>query len=71
MPSHSAILDAGSVMLALPAGSEWIAFKPNEKQYEETARIKAAETRTYAHPVAAGRRVFVEDKESLTMWTVD
>ena len=48
-----------------------IAFKPNEKQYEETARIKAAETPNYAHSVAARKRGFVKDKESLTMWTVD
>jgi outer membrane protein assembly factor BamB len=69
--SFGAILDTRSVMLALPAGSELIAFKPNERQYEETARIKAAETPNYAHPVAAGKRVFVKDKESLTMWTAD
>jgi hypothetical protein len=57
--------------MGMPAGSELFAFKPNEKQYEETARIKATETPNYAHPVATGKRGFVKDKKSLTMWTVD
>jgi len=64
-----AILDAGSVMLALPGNSELIAFKPG-KQFEELGRIKVSETPTYAHPVLAGNRIFVKDRDSLTLWTV-
>ncbi|HUT61795.1 MAG TPA: PQQ-binding-like beta-propeller repeat protein [Phycisphaerae bacterium] len=67
----AAILDAGSVILALPGNSELIAFKPVEKEYTELARIKVADTPTYAHPVIAGKRVFVKDQEALTMWTLE
>lgn len=66
-----ATLDAGSVILALPGNSELIAFKPSGKQYEELAKIKVADTPTYAHPLVAGNKVFVKDKETLTLWTIE
>jgi outer membrane protein assembly factor BamB len=69
--NFGAILDAGSVLLALPSNAELIAIKPGDKQYEELARIKLSETPTYAHPVVAGNRVFVKDSEALTLWTID
>jgi outer membrane protein assembly factor BamB len=66
-----AVLDAGSVLLALPNNSELIAYKPSGKQYAELARIKVADTPTYAHPVVAGNRVFVKDRDTVTMWTIE
>ena len=67
----AAILDAGSVILVLPSNSELIAFKPSDKEYAELARIKVADTPTYAHPVIAGNRVFVKDEATVAMWTMD
>jgi outer membrane protein assembly factor BamB len=66
-----AIVDAGSVLLALPANSELIAFKPDGAQYAELAKIKVSDTQTYAHPVIAGKRIFVKDQDAVTMWTLD
>jgi len=66
-----AVVDVGSAILALPSTSELIAFKPSAKEYAELARIKVAETPTYAHPVIAGNRIFVKDKETVTMWTLE
>ncbi len=66
-----AIVDAGSVILALPSNSELIAFKPSNKEYSELAKIKVAETPIYAHPVIAGNRIFIKDKETVTMWTIE
>ncbi len=68
--SFAAILDAGSVVLAMPSTSELIAFKPSDKGYDELARIKVAETPTYAHPVIAGNRIFVKDQDTVAMWTI-
>lgn len=65
-----AVLDVGEAILALTDGSELIAFKPSGKEYTELARIKVAETPTYAHPVIAGKRVVVKDKETVTLWTL-
>ena len=67
----AAIVDAGSVLLALPSTSELIAFKPNGKQYEEVAKIKVAASPTYAHPILAGNRVFVKDQDSVTLLTLE
>jgi outer membrane protein assembly factor BamB len=65
------IVDAGSVLVALTPKSHLIVFQPSDKAYTEVANIKVGETETYAHPVLAGNRVFVEDQNSLTLWTVD
>jgi len=69
--NFGAILDAGSVILALPSNSELIAFKPDDKEYAELAHIKVADTPTYAHPVIAGKSIYVKDEETLTMWVVE
>jgi len=66
----TAILDAGSCLLALPSNSELIVFKPSSEQYTELAKIKVADTPTYAHPVIAGNRIYVKDQETLIMWTI-
>ena len=56
--------------MALPSSSELIVFKPTDKQFEEVARIKVAQTPTYAHPVIAGNRIVVKDQDAVTMWTL-
>ena len=66
-----AIVDTGSVLMALPEKSGLIAFKPSDKQYEQLAQIKVSDTPIYAHPVVAGNRIFVKDRETVTMWTID
>ena len=65
-----AILDAGSVLLVLPNNSELIAYKPSSEGYTELARVKVADTSTYAHPVISGNRIYVKDEKSLIMWTI-
>jgi outer membrane protein assembly factor BamB len=67
----AAMLDAGSVILALTGNSELAAFKPSDKEYTELARIKIASTETWAHPVVAGKRVFVRDLDSVALWTFE
>ena len=69
--NFGAMLDAGSVILALPSTSELIAFKPADKEYVEVAKIKVADTPTYASPVIAGNKVFVKDNETVTLWTME
>ncbi len=64
----AAIVDAGGCLMALPSNSELIVFKPTDKQFEEVARIKVAQTPTYAHPVIAGDRIIVKDQDAVTMW---
>jgi outer membrane protein assembly factor BamB len=65
-----AVLDAGSVLLALTSDSELVAFKPSNKEYAELARYKVADSPTWAYPIIAGNRVFVKDRDALTLWTI-
>ena len=66
------MLDAGSVLLALTSDNSLVAFKPSKKEYVELAKYKISETAlTWASPVIAGNRVFVKDRETLALWTIE
>jgi hypothetical protein len=58
-------------MLALTPSSELIAFEPGDKGYKELARIKVSDTPTHAYPVVSGNRLFIKDKDSVTLWTIE
>ena len=65
------IVDAGSVLLVLSPKGELTVVEPNDKEYKKLTSYKVAETETYAYPVAAGKGVFVKDKDAITLWTTD
>jgi hypothetical protein len=46
-------------------------FKPRDKEYAELARWKVADTETWAHPVISGSRIFVRDRESMVLWSIE
>lgn len=65
------VLDAGTVLIALPPNGELIVFKPNEKQFEQVAKIKVAESQTYAHPVLIRNKIIVKDRDSVALWAFE
>jgi outer membrane protein assembly factor BamB len=65
--NYGGMLNAGTVIVTLPT-TELIVIKPSDKQYEELARIKVADMPVFAHPILAGKRLFVKDRETVTMW---
>ena len=65
------IVDAGPVLLALTPSAQLIVFEPSEKGFKQLASYKVAPTPTYAYPVASGNRLFIKDKDSLILWTID
>lgn len=67
----AAMLSAGAVILALPSTSELIAFEPSGTEYKQLARIRVADTPTYAHPVISGNRVFVRDQDTVALLTIE
>jgi len=67
----AALVDAGPVILALSLNGELAGFQPSPMEYLEVARIKVADSETWAHPVVAGNRVFVKDSGTVTLWTFD
>ena len=64
------IVDAGPCLMVLPNNSELIVYKPSGTAYEEVAKIKVAETPTYAYPVLAGNRLFIKDQETVAMLAI-
>lgn len=69
--NYGGMVDAGSAILALPNTSELVVLKPSSKQYEELAKMKVAETPTFASPVPSGKRLFIKDKDSVTLWALE
>ncbi|MCX5672602.1 MAG: hypothetical protein NTU94_14895, partial [Planctomycetota bacterium] len=65
------VVDAGSVLFALPRTGELVVYKPSDKEFSEVAHYKVAETATYAHPVIAGNRIFVRDQDAVALLTIE
>jgi outer membrane protein assembly factor BamB len=66
-----AIVDAGSELMLLPDNSELLVYKPDAKQFAQVAAIKVADTPTIAHPVLAGKAIYIKDQENLACYSVE
>jgi hypothetical protein len=64
---YGSIVAAGPIIIALTPASELIAFKAEGKAYSEIARIKVADSPTYAYPILSGNRLFIKDQESVAL----
>ncbi len=64
------MVDAGSVLFALTPAPELVVFEANAKAYNEVARLKVAATPTHAYPVVSGNRIFIQDLDSVMLWTI-
>jgi len=69
--NYAAILDVGPVLIGLTQDATLSVFQPNDKTYTEVAAIKVADTQTYAHPILAGKRIFVRDQDSVILWVIE
>lgn len=65
------VLDAGNVLIALTSKSELLVFKPSTKGYEEIIKYKVADLPTWAIPIISGNRIFVKDRDSIALWTIE
>jgi outer membrane protein assembly factor BamB len=68
---YGSIVDAGNVLIALTPNSQLLVFEPSDKEYKELASYKVGAGDTYAYPVIAGNRIYIKDKEAVTLWTID
>jgi hypothetical protein len=68
---YGSIVDAGPVVMALTPASQLLVFKPDAKGYSEVAKIKVADSPTYAYPVVSGNRIYIRDQGSVTAYTVE
>ena len=66
------MIDAGSVLFALSPAANLIVFTPNQNSFSEVARYRVSEDgATFGHPVVSGNRIYVKDKDSVTLWTIE
>ena len=69
------VLDAGPVLLAISNDGQLVVLEPSSKECKELAKYKVSDNAglegPWACPIVAGNRVFVKDRESLTLWTID
>jgi outer membrane protein assembly factor BamB len=68
---YGSIVDAGPVLFALTPAAQLIVFEPSDKEFKQLASYKVADGDTHAYPVIAGNRVFVKDRDSLILWTIE
>ncbi len=68
---YGTIVDAGSVLMALTPSAELIVYEPSDKEFKQLAKYKVSSSETYAYPVVAGNRLFVKDRDSLILWTIE
>ena len=66
----ASVVDAGSCLIALTVNGELSAYLPSDKQYTELAHYKMGDPEIWAHPIVAGKSIFIRDKESVTLWTI-
>ena len=65
------ILDTGPVLVELSSDNNLVVFKPDKTEFKEVAKYKVADTPVLSLPILAGKRIYVKDKESLILWTVE
>jgi outer membrane protein assembly factor BamB len=68
---YGSVVDAGKVLFALTPAGDLTVFEPNAKEFKKLASFKVADGDTYAYPVIADKRVFIKDKNSVTLWAIE
>jgi outer membrane protein assembly factor BamB len=67
----AAIVDAGSCLMALAINGELSVYQPGDKGYQELAHYKVGEPEIWAHPIVSGKNIYIRDKDSVTLWTME
>lgn len=65
------LLRAGNLLVSLTEKGGLVCLKPSRGRFEEVARFSVGEPPFYAFPVLAGNRVFVRNRQGLSLWTVE
>lgn len=67
---YGTLIGTGSVLFAMTPKSEMVVFTDKEG-YTELAKYKVGVSDTFAYPIITDKRIFIKDKENLTLWTVE
>lgn len=66
--NFGALVEAGPVLFALVEKTGLLVLDPGAESYTELARYAVSAGPVYAHPVVAGRRVYIRDRDSVAAW---
>jgi outer membrane protein assembly factor BamB len=64
------LLDAGSVLAAVPEKSGLIVFRPSRDRFQEVVRYKLSDLAIYAFPVFSGKRIYVRDAQKVSIYEI-
>lgn len=68
---YGTIVDAGSAVAVLTPRSHLVFVQPGEKEFKMLASYKVSESQTHAFPVISGKRIFIKDKDTVALWTLE
>jgi outer membrane protein assembly factor BamB len=68
---HAAIARAGHTLFSLEDDGELVIMRASGTGFEPVKSYQVAASATWAQPVVSGRRIFVKDVDTLTLWTID
>jgi outer membrane protein assembly factor BamB len=68
LSNFGAVVDGGPVLVALVEKTGLHVLQPSPEGHREIARYAVSETPVYSHPVLAGRRIFVRDRDTVALW---
>jgi outer membrane protein assembly factor BamB len=69
--ANTAIVKARDLLFLLNDDGELIVARSSRARFEPLKRYTVADTATWAQPAISGRRIFVKDTSSLSLWTID
>jgi outer membrane protein assembly factor BamB len=67
---YGSVVDAGPVLFALGTAGDLIVFEPTDKEFKKVASYPVG-SGTYAYPVIADKRIFIKDRNDVTLWTIE
>ena len=69
--TNSAVVMAGDLLFLLNNDGDLIVARTNRTGFTQVTRYEVSDSTTWAQPTISGKRVFIKDEASVTLWTVD
>lgn len=69
--TNTAVAKAGELLFLLNDDAELIVARASRTGFVPVKRYTVAESATWAQPAISGKRFFIKDRSSLTLWTLD
>jgi outer membrane protein assembly factor BamB len=69
--TNVAFAKAGELLFVLKDDAQLVIARANRAGFEPLKTYEVADSATWAQPVVSGRRLFVKDVSTLTLWTFD